>query len=615
MTAGARAVPKRDIEAVVLFSDGMHNAAGDPVAAARKLGVVVHAVGVGNSLRNSPSYRDARVSGLECPEQLPVNNRARITAQIGQSGLAGQVVKAVLEQDGKPLDQAEVVLRDGEDGQEVAFEFVPTVKGRHTYTVRIPPVPEEKIAQNNHRSAVVQVVDSKIRVLYVEGTLRAEYGGLVQRFLSKDPDLEFCALVQTRPNVFLQRTNMEGLKLDGLPTDAATLEKFDVILVGDLDSSYWKPQAMELLIKRVRDGAGLLAFGGYHSLGPGGYGGTPLEAILPVLTGDRDDRPDHRPVPADPHARRPRTTRSSPTSASSSRRRPRPRPPAGLPPLDGCVRVKGARPGALVLATHPSGDAKMPVLAVEPAGKGRVAVFTSDTTRNWQQVPRALDQESPFTRFWGQMIRWLANRTEEVKAEAGITAHTDKAYYEPDSPITVTAAVRNKEGEGTDQAEVVAQVKTPQGTTDAVTLAPVAGSAGSYQGTFEPKRPGTYEIGVEARIGETVLKAEQDHGRGRPAQPRVRPARPRRCHALPDRRGHRRSLLSISARPTSCWASSTARRSGGTSRSSSRSTSPGSSGASSWESWRPSGSSAGGFNCDEPRDEDTATWTPRRWRG
>ena len=53
------------------------------------------------------------------------------------------------------------------------------------------------------------------------------------------------------------------------------------------------------------------------------------------------------------------------------------------------------------------------MLAVQPVGKGRAAVFTSDTTRNWQQVPRAMDQESPFARFWGQMIRWLANRTAE----------------------------------------------------------------------------------------------------------------------------------------------------------------------------------------------------------
>ena len=328
LVAGARVVPRRDVEAVVLFSDGIHNAAGDPVATARKLGVVVHAIGVGNSLRNSPSYRDARVADLECPEQLPVNNRARITAHVGQAGLGGQVVKAILEEDGKPLDQAEIVLRDGDTPQQVAFQFVPTVKGRHTYTVRIPPVPEEKIAQNNHRSAVVLVVDSKIRVLYLEGTLRAEYGAIAQRFLSRDPDLEFCALVQTRPNVFVQRTNMGGLKLPGIPADAATLEKFDVILLGDLDSSYWKPQPMELLVQRVRAGAGLLAFGGYHSLGPGGYGGTALEGILPVLTGDRNlgqITDPFLPILTPSGA----TTRSSPTSASSSRPRARRLRPLG----------------------------------------------------------------------------------------------------------------------------------------------------------------------------------------------------------------------------------------------------------------------------------------------
>ncbi len=277
LVAVARVVPRRDVEAVVLFSDGIHNAAGDPVAAVRKLGVVVHAIGVGNSLRNSPSYRDARVADLECPEQLPVNNRARITAHVGQAGLGGQVVKAILEEDGKPLDQAEMVLRDGDVPRQVAFQFVPTVKGRHTYTVRIPPVPEEKIAQNKHRSALVQVVDSKIRVLHLEGTLRAEYGAIAQRFL-------------------------------------------------------------------------------------------------------------------------------------------------------------------------------------------------------------------------------------------------DNAYYEPDSAITILAAVRDKEGEGTEQAEVLAQVKTPQGTTGTVILAPVAGSAGSYQGSFEPKRPGTYQSMVETRLGETVLKAEQTTAEvGRPS--------------------------------------------------------------------------------------------------
>jgi hypothetical protein len=151
----------------------------------------------------------------------------------------------------------------------------------------------------------------------------------------------------------------------------------------------------------------------------------------------------------------------------------------------------------------------MPVLAVSPAGKGRTAVFTGDTTRNWQQAPRALNQESPFLRFWGQIVRWLANRTEETKVEGGVTARTDKAYYEPDSPVTVLATVRSQGGEGTDQAEVVAQVRTPEGTTDSVALSPIAGSAGKYEGTFEPKHSGTYEIMVQARFGETLLQAEK----------------------------------------------------------------------------------------------------------
>ncbi|MFO0892561.1 MAG: glutamine amidotransferase [Isosphaeraceae bacterium] len=446
LAIAAGAAPRRFVEAVVLLTDGVHNATGDPVATARKLGVVVHAVGVGNSLRGSPSYRDARVADLTCPEQLPVNNQARIVARVGQSGLSGQVVRVALEENGKVLEQSELVLRDGEP-QEVAFSFVPAVKGRHTYTVRVPAVPDERITQNNHRSAVVQVVDSKIRVLYVEGTLRAEYGALVQRFLSRDPDLEFCALVQTRPNVFVQRSNMADLKLSGLPADAATFEKFDVILLGDLDRSYWKPGPMDLLVSRVRAGAGLLAFGGYHGLGPGGYGGTAIEAVLPVECGGREVGqltdpflPVLTPSGKD-HPIFANIARFFPTSGG-------PAVAAGLPPLDGCVRVKGPRPGALVLATHPGGDGKMPVLAVQPAGKGRAAVFTSDTTRNWQQVPRALDQESPFTRFWGQLIRWLANRTGDLKAEAGIAARTDKAYYEPDSPIKLVASVRDAAGEG-----------------------------------------------------------------------------------------------------------------------------------------------------------------------
>jgi len=154
-----------------------------------------------------------------------------------------------------------------------------------------------------------------------------------------------------------------------------------------------------------------------------------------------------------------------------------------------------------------AGGAPLPVLAVQPFGKGRAGVFTADTTRAWQQVPRALEQKSPFLRFWGQAVRWLANRSDEVSS--GITARTDKGYVEPDAPVSVLAVVRDQEGEGANKAEVTARLKSPQGKDDTLRLFLVPGPAGHYEASFEPKSSGTYEIVVEAKLGDATLRAEK----------------------------------------------------------------------------------------------------------
>jgi len=512
LDAAARKLPRRDVEAVIMVSDGIHNSAGKPEEVALSIGIPVHTVGVGASLRSDVSYRDVQVTAMDCPDRLMLNNKARITASVEGVGLAGRVVNVILEDDGQTLEETELRLDDVEGSQEVEFEIRPTVEGRHTYTVRVPPVGkergEEKIEENNQRSAVALVVEPGIRVLYLEGTLRAEYGALVQRFLSKDPDLEFCALLQTRTNVFLKRSNMEGLELSSIPSDPESVNNFDVFIFGDLDSSYIRPEQQELFVQRIRDGAGLVMLGGYHSLGPGGYAGTPLGEILPVLLADRDTgqvTDPFLPTLTPDGARHPIFANIADFFAAQGGG-PK---VAGLPPLNGSTRVGPARPGATVLATCPLEADPMPVLAVQPVDKGRTAVFSGDTTRNWQQGPRALDQDSPFLQFWGQMVRWLAGRTSEVTAEAGIVASTDKGYYEPEERITVSAVVRGQEGEGTDAAAVVAKVRGPGGRTDEVEMTVVPGPGGHYGGTYEPTTAGGYEIAVEARLGELTLTADK----------------------------------------------------------------------------------------------------------
>lgn len=507
MTTASKAAPRRDIVAALLLTDGINNTAKNPLDVAGKLGVTFHTIGVGASLRTSVNYRDVQVTGIEVADRLMLNNKAAITGLVEHVGLTGRVLKVVFEEDGKQLGDRELTLGAVEGPQKVEFEFLPANKGRHTYTVRVPPLPEEKIIENNARSTVSTVFEPGIRILYIEGTARSEFGAIADRFLAKDPDLEFYALAQTRTNVFLKRTNIQGMDLGRIPSDEETINKFDVFVLGDLDSSFLRAPQQAAIVKRVRAGGGLIMLGGYHSLGPGGYTGTPIGDILPMLLGGRDIgqvNDPFLPLLTPDGARHPIFANiagffSTKTGGPKQ---------AGLPDLDGCTRVQAARPGATVLAVHPTEGSQMPILAVQPVEKGRTAVFCGDTTRKWQQGPRALDQESPFLRFWGQVVRYLAGRTGAVEAKASVTASTDKLVYEPESPVRISAIVRDQNGEGASAASVSAKVRDPMRQLEDWPMAPGAAS-GHFEGAYLPKGSGSFEIYVEAKVGQLTVTSDK----------------------------------------------------------------------------------------------------------
>jgi uncharacterized membrane protein len=508
LVAATKVAPRSEMEAIFLLSDGIHNSARKPEEVSARMQIPVFAIGVGASLKSDASFRDIQITGLDCPERMMLNNLSRIKAFVEAMGLPGRVVKVIFSEDDRTIEDQELVLDDQPGPQEVVFDYRPAVKGRHVYKVRIEPLGEEKIVENNERSAAALVVESQIKVLYLEGTLRSEYGAIVDRFLSKDPNIEFYALVQVKKNVFVKRTNMEGLTLESIPSDEATLNQFDVFIIGDLDSSFLSSSQQEAIVNRVKNGGGLIMLGGYHSLGPGGYGNTPIGQILPVELGDREIgqitdpflpelTPDGRQHPIFANI-----ARFFPTSGTVAADQQ-------LPPLDGCTRVGQAQAAATVLAICPVTAERTAVVAVMPVERGRTAVFTGDTTRKWQQVPRVLDQESPFLQFWGQFVRWAAGRSEQIEAKASVTAATDKAAYEPDEAIQLSAVVRDQRGEGTDKAKVTATIRAASGAFDKVTLVSTPGPGGHYSASYEPRFHGTLEVEVQAELENEKLVAEK----------------------------------------------------------------------------------------------------------
>ena len=125
-----------------------------------------------------------------------------------------------------------------------------------------------------------------------------------------------------------------------------------------------------------------------------------------------------------------------------------------LPPIRGNVVVEKPKAGASVLLTHarrpgPDGSPQI-VLAVQNYGKGRSAAFTADTTYLWYLPLRGMGQESPYNRFWGQLVRWLAGADVKRRQQGpGLEAMLNRSVYELGDALSVKAAVRDERGDAT----------------------------------------------------------------------------------------------------------------------------------------------------------------------
>ncbi|HID23906.1 MAG TPA: hypothetical protein EYP14_16110, partial [Planctomycetaceae bacterium] len=500
---------KSRLIAAVLFSDGIDNSGQDVVGTAKQLGVPIHVVATGYDLTGTDAGRDVSIAGVECADPLPRNTQARIMALVEARGLKGRVVQVELVEKDAVLATASLTLDDVEGVQRVELLFTPETKGRHEYTVRIPKLSDELIGQNNQHSVSTLVVDARLRVLYVEGGIRAEYGTLVGRYLARDPTLEYLAMVQTKPGLFIQRTNIPDWTERGIPSSEELLKTFDVFIIGDLDSRFLTTARMVLLEKLVRDeGKGLLMIGGEHSFGGGGYAGSPLAKVLPVEITNKADQ-----ITEPFRVKLTAAGRNHPIFTGITEYfedHPVAADGPSLPDLLGCSLLERPKPSAEVLLVHPErGNEHGPltVLAVHPYGKGRAAAFAGDTTYRWYQVMQSLKESSPYIRFWGQLVRWLAGQEEEEALEPGLRVNTDKGFYEPGETVRLEAVLIGEDGRGVNNAKLQA-VFTSEATGDRKIRVPLvreADRAGAYVARFIPRHSALYHVEVTARLPDGTV--------------------------------------------------------------------------------------------------------------
>jgi len=504
LTNAAAKLEGKENAGIILFSDGVETAL-KPAAYSGKTPVTV--VAVGSKLSAEGTFKDLIISRVEV---LPAGeavvskgNLAQLAVYVEGLGLAGLVTPVYLKDvSGAVLAQENVTIDSRRGDQKVVLSFTPAQKGNFKYTVEMPARPEETIQENNSQILNITVTDPQIRVLYFEGTLRWEYRYL-KRVLERDPNVRLLSLVRLSQKTFYQQGNVTDIQLTGFPKDLDTLKRFNVIMVGDLPSSAFSAEDMANIKEAVRAGAGFVMLGGYNSFADGGYAGTPIADVLPVSMGaGGQDKNEFVPALTDQGEVSPIFSGLADYFAGPGRKA------AGdLPPLLGQVRLGTPKAGASVLAINPlrsDAEGNLSVLVVQPYGSGRAAAFAGDTTWQWYSALKGLGLESPYVRFWGQFVRWLARRDAEAETGTpGVTAWIDKAFYALGDSVNVTAEVRGVDGLLTDKATVEAALEGAEG--GATPMGQIAGSRGSYSCATKPAAAGTYKIVVKASEGGKAI--------------------------------------------------------------------------------------------------------------
>ncbi|MEE8452980.1 MAG: glutamine amidotransferase [Thermoguttaceae bacterium] len=435
--------------AVVLFSDGrVRDPAGVEEMAQRyaRMKVPIHVLPLGDAA----SSGDVAVLNMVAPATVRKYSQIDVWGWLrsyGYDGTRTEVHLSAVDYQGnvvQRLAQQPITLGSGIQPFHLTFR---TDLQATRLQVSVPPQPDELSKVNNRATADVTVDRTKIRVLYIEGTMdsfvvRDEQGRgeirsadyFLSEALSQDPDIECTARRTLQPAVSRSATV--------LPATRAALLAYDVILLSNVHRMSFRDEELEWIEEWIdQRGGGLCMVGGPQSFAAGGWPESVVGPVLPVVCSPAGNdfsaaaRVNVRPIQSS--ALHPIWTIVSDAKQNLAILE-------SLPAFRGTQRVLRAKPGASVIGVIDSADAQQdaqPAVVVGPYGKGRAMAMTTGIARSFapEFVERWGEGDNRYyAKFWRNVIYWLSENS--VNGRRRLIASTDKISYRPGETIMLQAA-------------------------------------------------------------------------------------------------------------------------------------------------------------------------------
>lgn len=508
-----------EVAALVLLSDGRRTAGPQAAEVARLLNQskVPHTFVLG--IGDPSETQSVAVSRLEAPEKVfqkdPFELKAVVTSQ-GYEPMSVGVQLVRTDEKGATTVVRSTQAQVGGTAGEVAVEFRDVTSdevGRFAYRVEIqPPSGEPPSSERHNRSALVEVLGERTRVLLVAGGSSHEYQ-ILRNLLMRDQTIDVSCWLQSADENFPQDGDPD-VQIKELPADRKALDAYDVVVLVDPDSSKLQKSFCENVAKHVLEGGcGLWWVAGekftLDALRPGAAT-EPLAALLPVQ-GDIN-RAERQVVGFGYAFPKPwpwtlttdgedgigaKVTRIADSREESKVLWGR------MPGFHFAFPVSRAKPAATVLVEHGNPELKregrgMVLIAMQPVGAGRVLWQGSDESYRWRSL-----FEASYNRYWVKGVRWLfEGRLNAGNSRMRILLGDEKVELGDAMRIAVEA--KNEVFMPLVQESVELALEREGQPAEILRLEPVAELPGTYETTWRPTATGFHRVKSILRQGREV---------------------------------------------------------------------------------------------------------------
>ncbi|MGH7470841.1 MAG: hypothetical protein ACRENP_23080 [Longimicrobiales bacterium] len=490
---------------VVVVSDGADNAPnpfGPQLLPMKASGVPVYTVGVGREKFD----KDIQINRVETPATVLKGSSLVVDAVITQHGYSGQKARLDVEDGGRIVERQEFTLPSDGEAATVRVKFTANEPGARKFRFHVTPMQGEVIANNNDQEAIIDVENRREKILYFEGEPRWELK-YIHLATQDDPNIQVVSLTRTAENKYSRRQVDSPEELAAaFPQKRDELFAYRGLILGSVEASFFTHDQLQMIADFVnKRGGGLLVLGGRHSFSEGGYAGTPVAEVLPVLLeGNVTNREYFGEFKVKPtragltHA----ATQLAKTERESEERY------KSLPALSAANVVTKAKPGATTLlsGSATSGAGEQVILAYQRYGRGISIALPVQDSWLWQMHADMTLEDLTHETFWRQLTRWLVH---DVPMPIQAALSSDRV--EPGERLVLTADVADSSFMQVNDGQVTARVTTPSGDLVEVPMEWTGARDGEYRASMALRETGMHQVRIEARRGDHTLGADVVH--------------------------------------------------------------------------------------------------------